>query len=78
MGGDFNNTPFSYTYHTLQAGMQDAFVERGHGLGTTFLFDSYPMRIDYILVSPQLNVLSFETVKKSFSDHYPISATVGW
>ena len=58
--------------------MKDAFVECGNGIGTTYLFDSYPMRIDYILVSKELDVVKFETVKKSFSDHYPVSATVGW
>ncbi|MCH2488682.1 MAG: endonuclease/exonuclease/phosphatase family protein [Flavobacteriales bacterium] len=76
--GDFNNTPFSYTYHKLQQGFQDAFVERGSGLGTTFKFDGYPMRIDYILASEELDVLNFKTISNSFSDHYPISATVGW
>ena len=58
--------------------MQDAFRERGNGLGTTFLFEKYPMRIDYILASEALEILSFETVDKSFSDHFPVRATVGW
>src|SRR5690606_3203568 len=37
--GDFNNTPFSYSYRKLKDGMQDAFRERGNGLGTTFKFE---------------------------------------
>ncbi|MCF6308427.1 MAG: endonuclease/exonuclease/phosphatase family protein [Flavobacteriaceae bacterium] len=76
--GDFNNTPFSYVYHKLSENMNDAFEEAGNGLGTTFLFENYPMRIDYILSSKKLEVLSFETIGKTFSDHYPITATLGW
>lgn len=76
--GDFNNTPFSYNYKTIQEGYSDAFLERGNGLGTTFLFDSYPMRIDFIFTDSDFDVIDFETIKNSFSDHYPISATVGW
>jgi endonuclease/exonuclease/phosphatase family metal-dependent hydrolase len=76
--GDFNNTPFSYSYRKLKDGMQDAFRERGNGLGTTFLFEWFPMRIDYIFASQGLDILSFETMKKTFSDHYAVRATVGW
>lgn len=76
--GDFNNTPFSYTYRRLKNDMQDAFRERGNGLGTTFMFDRFPMRIDYIFVSRNLDILSFETMEKTSSDHYAIRATVGW
>jgi len=78
ISGDFNNTPFSYVYHELSKNMYDAFVEAGNGLGTTYFFDSYPMRIDYILTSKELEVLKFETIKETFSDHYPITATIGW
>ncbi|MBT0608550.1 endonuclease/exonuclease/phosphatase family protein [Aequorivita echinoideorum] len=76
--GDFNNTPFSYSYRKLKEGMQDAFRERGNGLGTTFKFEKYPMRIDYIFASEDFEVLSFETLNNTFSDHYAIRATLGW
>ena len=76
--GDFNNTPFSYSYRKLKDGMQDAFRERGNGLGTTFKFEKFPMRIDYIFASEGLDVISFESMEKTFSDHYPVRATVGW
>ena len=76
--GDFNNTPFSYSYRKMKGDMKDAFRERGSGLGTTFLFDIFPMRIDYILVSETLEVISFKTLKNTFSDHYAICATLGW
>ncbi len=76
--GDFNNTPFSYVYHKLSSNLNDAFVEKGNGIGTTYLFDSFPTRIDYILASKSLKVVSFENIKTTFSDHYPVSATVTW
>ncbi len=78
VSGDFNNTPFSYVYRRLQENMTDAFIARGSGIGTTYKFDGYPMRIDYILISEIFEVLKFDTVKKSFSDHYPVTATLGW
>ncbi|MEM7085419.1 MAG: endonuclease/exonuclease/phosphatase family protein [Bacteroidota bacterium] len=78
VAGDFNNTSFSYAYKELKKGMKDAFLERGNGIGTTYSFVSYPMRIDYILTSETFNVLRFDNVKQTFSDHYPVSATVGW
>ncbi|WP_100803515.1 endonuclease/exonuclease/phosphatase family protein [Ulvibacter sp. MAR_2010_11] len=78
ISGDFNNTPFSYVYRKMANKMHDAFTERGSGLGTTFKFDGYPMRIDYILTSESFDILSFETLNESFSDHYPIRAKVSW
>jgi len=76
--GDFNNTPFSYVYHTLSNNLSDAFVEKGNGIGTTYLFDSYPTRVDYILTSDELKIMKFENIKNTFSDHYPVSAVVTW
>ena len=72
--GDLNNTPFSYVFKKLSGNMQDAFLERGTGLGTTFVFDFYPLRIDYIFASNQFNVLDFEIIETTFSDHKPIMA----
>ena len=76
--GDFNNTPFSYSYRTMKADLNDAFRVKGNGLGTTFLFDRFPLRIDYILASKELEVISFKTLKNTFSDHYAIKAVFGW
>lgn len=76
--GDINNTRFSYIYGKLKDGMNDAFLDKGNGIGTTFKFDFYPIRIDYIFTSPSLEVVSFEAMDDSFSDHKPISTTIGW
>jgi len=76
--GDFNNTSFSYVYKKLNSDMTDAFVEQGNGIGTTYMFDFFPMRLDFIMTSKDLNIKLFETHKESFSDHYPLSAEIGW
>lgn len=78
MCGDFNNTSFSYVYRKLKSDMRDAFVERGSGIGTTYLFDFYPMRLDYIMTSNDFDIVEFKTHDSSFSDHFPLSATLGW
>ncbi|MCW5521001.1 endonuclease/exonuclease/phosphatase family protein [Aureitalea sp. L0-47] len=79
MAGDFNNTAFSYIYRKLTKDMTDAFLVRGNGIGSTFKFDFYPMRIDYIMASENsFDVINFETLETSFSDHKPVFATLGW
>ncbi|NND87963.1 MAG: endonuclease/exonuclease/phosphatase family protein [Flavobacteriaceae bacterium] len=78
MTGDFNNTPFSYIYRKFEEEMQDGFLQRGSGLGTTFRFDSYPMRIDYIFADPKFEFVKFNTISETFSDHYPVTATLAW
>ena len=78
ISGDFNNTAYSYIYYQLSKDMNDAFLLAGSDIGTTFIFENYPMRIDFLLATKDLKVLDFNTIKKTFSDHYPISATFGW
>jgi len=69
--GDFNDTPLSYTYHTMSKGMNDAFIEAGSGFGITYR--GFPhMRIDYILYSDEFRALDFSVKKENWSDHYPV------
>ena len=75
---DLNNTQFSKTYKALAKGRKDAFAEAGKGLGETFYFSSFPLRIDFIFVDQEFKVNSFEVIEKRFSDHYPILTTLGW
>lgn len=73
--GDFNDTPISYTYHTVARlpRLHDAFLEKGFGLGTTFHgLSPLQFRIDYIFVESSWQVRSFDIVRKGYSDHYPI------
>jgi len=68
--GDFNDVPNSYTYFTIRGNMQDAFLEKGSGMGRSFTSISPTLRIDYILASKDLSVLQFDRIKKKYSDHY--------
>ncbi|MDT0688350.1 endonuclease/exonuclease/phosphatase family protein [Salegentibacter sp. F188] len=77
--GDFNNTAYSYIYRRLRSegfGLNDAYKEAGSGFGKTFDFDYFPLRIDYILPDESIEVLSFKTYNVSYSDHFPVKATL--
>ena len=79
VGGDFNDVPQSFAYRQLAKGLQDSFQEKGRGIGTTFSGSLPFLRIDYILVSPRLEVLYQKTERQSkYSDHYPVLAEVKW
>lgn len=75
--GDFNDTPFSYTYKQLSKKLGDAFVAKGQGFGTTYNGDVPAYRIDYILYDKDIfKVKSFEREKLDYSDHYPVSTVL--
>jgi endonuclease/exonuclease/phosphatase family metal-dependent hydrolase len=74
--GDFNDVPQSYVYRQLSGKMIDAFKERGAGLGMTYTGKIPGLRIDYILVSPSVKVLEYETGRAAFSDHRPVKGTL--
>ncbi len=71
--GDFNDTPVSYSYHTLSEDLVDAFVNSGHGIGRTYVGELPSFRIDYILHSQSLESFNFETLDFKYSDHLPIT-----
>lgn len=76
IAGDLNNNAFSYTYKETKGELNDAFVEKGNGLGKTYFFKYFPFRIDYIFSDKNFEINSFDTYNKAkFSDHYPIKAT---
>ena len=70
--GDFNDTPVSYTYHTIKDGLQDAFSGSGWGLGRTYNGEFPSFRIDYILHSESIEAMFFSREKVRLSDHFPI------
>ena len=72
--GDFNDIPNSYTYYTIRGDLQDAFLEKGFGIGRTYTGLSPTLRIDYILTSNQFTVLQFKRIINDFSDHYMLVA----
>lgn len=73
--GDFNDPPISYSYNQLTENLRDAFVEKGFGVGSTYLHRLSLFRIDYILHSPSLSTHSYYRIKNTLSDHYPVVAT---
>lgn len=70
--GDLNDPPLSYSYQQISEGMKDAFVEKGFGWGKTYNGKIPGLRIDYIFVSPEIEVVDFKIVKNDFSDHFPV------
>lgn len=74
--GDFNDTPVSYTYHTVRGDLKDAFVESGAGIGNTYLGRLPSFRIDYVMHSPNFKAYNFKIDHVDFSDHYPVSCTL--
>ena len=75
--GDFNDTPNSFTYYKISKGLQDSFLEKGNGIGSTFLGKMPFLRIDYILHSPSIKMHSFITHKEKLSDHKAIESKLG-
>lgn len=74
--GDFNDTPVSYTINTLTKGMKNAFNEKGSGLAITYNGEFPNFQIDYILGTPHFDFKSYNIIKKSYSDHYPVTSNV--
>ncbi len=70
--GDFNDTPYSYSYRRLRKDLKDAFIQSGSGIGTTYRENMAPVRIDYIFHSPSISSFNYGIVKNNWSDHYPV------
>jgi endonuclease/exonuclease/phosphatase family metal-dependent hydrolase len=70
--GDFNDVPNSYAYATVGKNLQNAYVEKGAGIGRTFSGISPTLRIDNIFASQQFEINQYIRIKKKLSDHFPI------
>lgn len=71
--GDFNDTPVSFTYHTVKGDLEDSFTQSGTGTANTYNGKLPSFRIDYILYSPKFTSYNFEVYTLNHSDHFPIS-----
>ena len=71
--GDFNDTPFSFTYHEITEGLNDSFVESGSGVSVTYKGALPNYRIDYIFHSKVFESSGYKRLKVDYSDHYPIT-----
>lgn len=72
--GDFNDVPNSYTYFTVKNHLQDAFVQKGAGIGRTFRFISPTLRIDYIFADTAFTINRYHRIMAPYSDHYGVVA----
>ena len=74
--GDFNDTPLSYTYHTIKGKLSDSFMESGSGLGKSY-YGAFPsFRIDYIFHSDEFTSYEYNTHPEEFSDHFAITTVM--
>lgn len=71
---DMNDVPTSYAYWKLKGDRNDAFAEKGFGVGRTFLTIAPTLRIDYIIADKRFDVTQFNIIQKRYSDHFPIVA----
>jgi endonuclease/exonuclease/phosphatase family metal-dependent hydrolase len=67
--GDFNDVPNSFTYFHTKGDFKDAFLEKGFGIGRTFIALAPTLRIDYILTNAAFNIHQFEMIDEDLSDH---------
>ncbi len=74
--GDFNDTPLSYTYRKIKGRFKDSFIEKGRGIGNTYIGEFPSFRIDYILHTPAFKTISYKRDNILLSDHYPVTAKI--
>jgi|GEM_PF-877033 len=78
--GDLNATAQARNYQRLVAGrLRGAHEDRGRGLATTWpngTFPAPPIRLDHVLVSPELAVRSVRELLANGSDHAPVVADI--
>jgi len=74
--GDFNDTPYSYSYRKFRSAFNNAFEQKGNGLGFSMNSRLFFLRIDNIFMSDELTTHSFETKREvKYSDHFPLEAS---
>lgn len=77
LAGDLNDTPISHTYQSFSNLLKGAFMESGNGLGFSFIRKGFPVRIDHIFVSDNLETCStYIDNNIHASDHRPILTRV--
>ncbi len=76
LAGDFNDTPFSYTYRQFSRVLTDNFKDRGLGIGSTYAGALPGLKIDYIFADENFEVLNHHILKTGTSDHFPVSSQV--
>lgn len=78
ISGDFNGTPNNWAYRRLTRDRTDAFARAGLGWGATYHAEFPLVRIDYVVASPQWEVVHAEVPDVRFSDHRPLVVRLRW
>ena len=76
--GDFNDVPNSFAYETIGDDMQNAFEEKGRGIGRTFYSIAPTLRIDNIFADKHFKIEQFRKIGEKLSDHFPIITDVSF
>lgn len=74
--GDFNDVPGSYTYFHIRGERQDAFLQKGFGVGSTYNSLAPALRIDHIMPDKHFTVQQFDMVDEDLSDHIMLVSDV--
>lgn len=76
--GDFNDTPFSYTYRTIAnaVDLKDAFKTAGSSFGGTYAGKLPSFRIDYILYDKSFKASNYRVERTRLSDHFPVICNI--
>lgn len=73
LAGDFNSVPNSFEYYTISNLLDDAFLTAGNGSATSFHDYKFPIRIDYVFTSKEIEPVSYKVDRsKILSDHNPV------
>lgn len=78
ISGDLNSTPHNWVYRRLVDGRQDAFAVAGRGWGMTYHNRLPLVRIDFILVDQEFEVVEAHVPSAWLSDHRPVVARLRW
>ena len=72
IAGDFNDTPASYAVTKITDSLNNAFIQKGQGLGRTYNGKFPNFQIDYIATSKDFEVENYHIIKAKLSDHFPV------
>jgi len=72
ISGDLNSTIYSKPYRILSANLKDSFINKGKGLGSTYSFKGFPLRVDYALFDTSIEITYHKNFSLNLSDHEPI------
>ena len=72
IGGDFNETPYSYNYFKLKRHFDNAFEEAGNGFGFSFNSILFFLRIDHHFYNDEIEAINYRVDRSmNISDHFP-------